>query len=139
LRHATVAVLLSTSTTNNFGPPLFKRTQLPKNSGGSRESQKESVDATNTSLLAGNSLLFRFILNPQKESKMAFEIGNVVQLRGGGPIMTVTHLGKNQDGSQNVTCTWFDKNDSEMKAAYHEAALQLYKGKSDRSDHGPAE
>jgi uncharacterized protein YodC (DUF2158 family) len=38
--------------------------------------------------------------------------------------MTVTQLGKNADGSQNVTCTWFDDSGNEKKGAYPEAALE---------------
>jgi len=55
---------------------------------------------------------------------MPFKIGDAVQLKGGSPIMTVTHLGKMQDGKQNVTCVWFDKDQNEKTSAYHEDALE---------------
>jgi uncharacterized protein YodC (DUF2158 family) len=53
---------------------------------------------------------------------MAFKIGDVVQLKGGGPVMTVTHIGRETDGSQNVTCTWFDRHQVDHQSAYNEAA-----------------
>jgi len=33
---------------------------------------------------------------------MPFNVGDVVQLKSGGPLMTVTGVGS------NITCTWFD-------------------------------
>jgi uncharacterized protein YodC (DUF2158 family) len=34
---------------------------------------------------------------------MSFELGDRVQLKSGGPVMTVTIIGQNS----NVQCTWF--------------------------------
>jgi uncharacterized protein YodC (DUF2158 family) len=71
----------------------------------------------------------RFISHSKlKEKNMAFKIGAVVQLNSGGPIMTVTHLGKLPDSTQNVTCSWFDER-KEEKGTYPEAALHEYKEK----------
>ena len=36
---------------------------------------------------------------------MAFQIGDIVQLKSGGPPMTVT-----SSEGKSVSCTWFDKN-----------------------------
>jgi uncharacterized protein YodC (DUF2158 family) len=36
---------------------------------------------------------------------MAFQIGDIVQLKSGGPHMTVT---RSED--ESISCTWFDKN-----------------------------
>jgi uncharacterized protein YodC (DUF2158 family) len=41
---------------------------------------------------------------------MEFEIGDTVQLKSGGPLMTVDDIGKaNDSGRINVACTWFEK------------------------------
>lgn len=37
---------------------------------------------------------------------MNFKIGDVVNLKSGGPEMTVENI----DNQGNVTCTWFDRN-----------------------------
>jgi uncharacterized protein YodC (DUF2158 family) len=59
---------------------------------------------------------------------MAIEIGSVVQLKGGGPIMTVTAEGKDGEGKKRLTCTWFDKDGHEKTGGYPEAALEIYEG-----------
>jgi uncharacterized protein YodC (DUF2158 family) len=64
---------------------------------------------------------------------MAFKIGSVVQLNSGGPIMTVTQLGQLRDGTQNVTCSWFDDKTAHM-GTYPEAALHEYKGEKGSSE-----
>ena len=38
---------------------------------------------------------------------MSFKVGDTVQLRSGGPIMTVTSVG-NDFGQPIVWCAWFD-------------------------------
>ncbi len=37
-----------------------------------------------------------------------FNVGDVVQLKSGGPSMTVTQVGE-KGGTLKVFCTWFDK------------------------------
>lgn len=61
---------------------------------------------------------------------MALEIGSAVQLKGGGPIMTITGEGKDAQGKKRFTCTWFDKDDNEKTAVYPEAALAAYEGEA---------
>jgi uncharacterized protein YodC (DUF2158 family) len=55
-----------------------------------------------------------------------FEIGDVVQLKGGGPVMTVTGLRKTLHGDDEVMVTWFDSNDKAQTAEYPPAALKVY-------------
>jgi uncharacterized protein YodC (DUF2158 family) len=57
---------------------------------------------------------------------MAFKIGDVVQLKSGGPIMTVTGFGKDNNANERVNCTWFDDKDNEKNGAYPAEALQKY-------------
>jgi uncharacterized protein YodC (DUF2158 family) len=54
---------------------------------------------------------------------MGFKIGDVVQLKSGGPRMTVTGFGV---GGDTVTCAWFEgtqpRQDSYLPAALRESA-----------------
>jgi uncharacterized protein YodC (DUF2158 family) len=44
------------------------------------------------------------------EKTVGFEAGDVVQLRSGGPPMTVEGIGKEEKtGEETVSCTWFEK------------------------------
>ena len=65
---------------------------------------------------------------------MAFELGQAVQLKGGGPIMTVTGFTTDSQGKRNVTCTWFDKTDAERTATYPPEALKAYVGEVGSTD-----
>jgi uncharacterized protein YodC (DUF2158 family) len=47
-----------------------------------------------------------------------FKIGDTVQLKSGGPIMTVTQVGTPQFGVLSVWTTWFDDNFKEFKGVY---------------------
>jgi len=38
---------------------------------------------------------------------MQFKAGDVVQLKSGGPLMTVTEVGIDTSGTPEVWCTWF--------------------------------
>lgn len=37
-----------------------------------------------------------------------FKIGNTVQLKSGGPMMTVVNVGKASTGIESVWCKWFN-------------------------------
>ncbi|MDN8559321.1 YodC family protein [Citrobacter werkmanii] len=51
-----------------------------------------------------------------------FKGGEVVQLKSGGPVMTVSHYSAS---SETYVCQWFDKND--LKASkFPENSLELY-------------
>ena len=58
---------------------------------------------------------------------MRFKVGDTVQLKSGGPLMTV--VGEGRDGNDNprVRCTWFDKSQNEKNGAYPEDALEVYR------------
>ncbi len=45
---------------------------------------------------------------------MSFKIGDVVQLKSGGPLMTVTQVGSGIDGTPMIDCVWFDKTDQKF-------------------------
>lgn len=38
-----------------------------------------------------------------------FKVGDVVQLKSGGALMTVSKLFKSPEGREMAQCTWFDK------------------------------
>lgn len=40
---------------------------------------------------------------------MSFEPGDVVQLKSGGPVMTVEEVGQDMAGEDTVWCVWFEK------------------------------
>ena len=52
-----------------------------------------------------------------------FKVGDVVQLKSGGPTMTVTNVA----GTDAVSCTWFDNLYQEKNGKFPEAALEIYK------------
>ena len=49
---------------------------------------------------------------------MAFKVGDVVRLKFGGALMTVSKLFKSPEGREMVQCTWFDKKPREHRAAF---------------------
>jgi uncharacterized protein YodC (DUF2158 family) len=49
---------------------------------------------------------------------MAFKVGDVVRLKFGGTLMTVSKLFKSPEGREMVQCTWFDKKPREHRAAF---------------------
>jgi uncharacterized protein YodC (DUF2158 family) len=51
------------------------------------------------------------------EGAMMFKVGDVVRLKSGGAIMTVSKLFKSPEGREMVQCTWFDK-PKEHRAAF---------------------
>jgi uncharacterized protein YodC (DUF2158 family) len=48
---------------------------------------------------------------------MVFKVGDVVRLKAGGALMTVSKLFKSPEGREMVQCTWFDK-PKEHRAAF---------------------
>jgi uncharacterized protein YodC (DUF2158 family) len=48
---------------------------------------------------------------------MMFKVGDVVRLKSGGALMTVSKLFKSPEGREMVQCTWFDK-PKEHRAAF---------------------
>src|SRR5262249_19736020 len=57
------------------------------------------------------------ISRPLLERAMVFKIGDVVRLKSGGAMMTVSKLFKSPEGREMVQCTWFDK-PKEHRAAF---------------------
>ena len=49
---------------------------------------------------------------------MACKVGDVVRLKFGGTLMTVSKLFKSPEGREMVQCTWFDKKPREHRAAF---------------------
>jgi uncharacterized protein YodC (DUF2158 family) len=54
---------------------------------------------------------------------MKFQVGDVVQLRSGGPLMTVVFMALGPDGAPMVDCIWFDKADKK-EATFPAATLE---------------
>jgi len=60
-----------------------------------------------------------------------FKTGDVVQLKSGGPIMTVVgyHVahfpdGTSQTSDTNVECTWFNEKNERKSSTFHEDTLE---------------
>ena len=58
-----------------------------------------------------------------------FSIGDVVQLKSGGPLMTVQGIGDYSMSGLNpgVQCIWFDKN-AKVEDVFHPDSLEKYRG-----------
>jgi uncharacterized protein YodC (DUF2158 family) len=55
-----------------------------------------------------------------------FEKGKKVQLKGGGPVMTVQRIGKFSPGAvDGVDCMWFDERHKRCRAVFQAASLRL--------------
>ena len=64
---------------------------------------------------------------------MSFKPGDVVQLKSGGPPMTVEQIGKDMAEIETVWCTWSEKvgNRHEvMRATFQPVVLREYKSPS---------
>ncbi len=59
---------------------------------------------------------------------MALKIGDLVQLKSGGPIMTITNIGADILGNPRFTCVWFDKEHKENDGTYPAAVLDAVTG-----------
>jgi uncharacterized protein YodC (DUF2158 family) len=73
-----------------------------------------------------------------KEGNMSFKVGDVVQLKSGGPLMTVVGFGADANGNQRVNCTWFDEKNIERNGAFPAEALQPYDPETDAIGFGIA-
>ncbi|TZF85241.1 YodC family protein [Cognatilysobacter lacus] len=56
---------------------------------------------------------------------MKFKIGDVVQLRSGGPHMTVQNIGEYVVANPGVMCVWFDGS-KKLEDVFHPDSLELY-------------
>jgi uncharacterized protein YodC (DUF2158 family) len=65
----------------------------------------------------------------EKENQMAerkFKIGDTVQLKSGGPIMTVSGLTDDAAENYGVNTAWFAGNGKECNGSFLEAILEVY-------------
>lgn len=53
-----------------------------------------------------------------------FSIGDVVQLKSGGPLMTVESTGPDTSGRERVLCVWFDSKESQQKNSFAVESLE---------------
>ena len=58
-----------------------------------------------------------------------FKKGDVVQLKSGGPKMTIAEI-VHEGGSQMVHCRFFDKSNDFKVAEFDESELKIYKASS---------
>ena len=49
-----------------------------------------------------------------------FQVGDVVRLKSGGPLMTVQQA----TYADNIVCTWFGENNKRMSEGFHPRTLQ---------------
>lgn len=49
-----------------------------------------------------------------------FEVGDVVRLKSGGPLMTVQQA----TYADNIVCTWFGENNKRLSEGFHPRTLQ---------------
>lgn len=54
------------------------------------------------------------------------KIGDVVQLKSGGPLMTIDSIGE-LSGAQAAWVSWFDKTHNEKSGSYPLTSLKIYK------------
>ena len=55
---------------------------------------------------------------------MSFQVGEVVQLQSGGPLMTITSTSVGPERAILFCCTWFDKDNKEQSGSYPAEALK---------------
>lgn len=58
---------------------------------------------------------------------MAFTVGDVVQLKSGGPKMTVSRVDENN--ARSFWCVWFDDEQSTQAACFNDVVLKKGTGK----------
>jgi uncharacterized protein YodC (DUF2158 family) len=68
-----------------------------------------------------------------------FKIGDVVQMKGGSPVMTVIGIRKDPHGNDELTVVWFDDTDKAQTADYPPGGAEGLRGRSARrnSRRGP--
>jgi uncharacterized protein YodC (DUF2158 family) len=62
---------------------------------------------------------------------MAFQIGDTVQLKSGGPLMTVDNIDAGEGSQVMISCVWFEKTErkeGQFKAPTLEAATKTIGG-----------
>ena len=64
-----------------------------------------------------------------------FSAGTLVQLKSGGPVMTVEKVYTAPDGDSRVSCQWFDNDKKLSKENFRPIALKEY----NQEDEGPVE
>ena len=64
-----------------------------------------------------------------------FAIGTLVQLKSGGPVMTVEKVCEAPDGDLRAWCQWFGKGDKPSSEKFRPEMLKEYKPE----DEGPIE
>jgi uncharacterized protein YodC (DUF2158 family) len=64
-----------------------------------------------------------------EEDRMTFDVGSVVQLKSGGPFMTVIEA-----SGGGVTCTWFDDDDKLQNVTLPAVALKPYEDEGEDDD-----
>ena len=52
--------------------------------------------------------------------------GDKVELRSGGPVMTVESVKSLADGTRLIHCVWFDHDHNERRGQYPEAMLVVH-------------
>ena len=67
---------------------------------------------------------------------MAFKVGDVVRLKSGGAVMTVSKLFKSPEGREMVQCTWSDKKPREHRAAFVMDSLEAAEATTPRHRQG---
>jgi uncharacterized protein YodC (DUF2158 family) len=66
---------------------------------------------------------------------MAFQIGDTVQLKSGGPLMTVDNIDAGEGPDVTISCVWFEKTErkeGQFKATTLEAATKTIGGLNPR-------
>jgi len=53
-------------------------------------------------------------------SEVQFQVGDVVRLKSGGPLMTVQQA----TYADNIMCTWFGENNRRMSEGFHPRTLR---------------
>jgi uncharacterized protein YodC (DUF2158 family) len=52
------------------------------------------------------------------------KVGDQVELKSGGPTMTVDSLGKPTIGAMQANCSWFDEKNKKQKASFPLTSLK---------------